>query len=311
LVEAASEQGLELTLLSDHGSGGSSDKVLYLNRALEEAGLLRFRSGPGATLATAAKAMALTGLPPRLRERLFKLGGSVLPSWLESQARFGAIDFGHTKAFSDELNYFPAIHLNLEAREPEGVVGGHEHEAVIREVRATLMALRDPWSGKPVVKQVWRREELFEGPEVKHAPDLLLDLHLDAVNGGHYSYNLQPSASAPPATGPWRRLSDDEYLGRKGRSLPGSHRSHGFFLAHGPSIAPVGRIDAHIADVTATLLARMGVHVPAEASGRVLWEVLADTVKPEHDLPKVALRSSGGGNQAAVERRLRALGYVD
>ncbi|HEY6879305.1 MAG TPA: alkaline phosphatase family protein, partial [Polyangiales bacterium] len=33
----------QITLVSDHGSGGSSDKVLYLNRALAEADLLAFR----------------------------------------------------------------------------------------------------------------------------------------------------------------------------------------------------------------------------------------------------------------------------
>jgi predicted AlkP superfamily phosphohydrolase/phosphomutase len=89
LVQAAGP-GVELTLVSDHGSGGSSDKVLYLNRALEAAGLLK--SAPRSVLpwSRLAKDAALTLLPPRLKERLFRAYGARLPSWLESRARFPA-----------------------------------------------------------------------------------------------------------------------------------------------------------------------------------------------------------------------------
>jgi len=47
LLEAAGGSESEITVLSDHGSGGSSDKVLYLNRLLAEHGLLRFRKQRG------------------------------------------------------------------------------------------------------------------------------------------------------------------------------------------------------------------------------------------------------------------------
>ena len=138
--------------------------------------------------------------------------------------------------------------------------------------------------------------------------DLLLELRLD----GDYSYNLQPSATAPPGTGPWRRLSFSEHLGRKGRSLPGSHRQHGLLIVAGPSIAPVGRMDAQIADATATLLARMGVAVPSDGSGRVLWEALSESNPVTTELPMVSSTAAPPRhNGGLVERRLRALGYVD
>ena len=298
---------VELTIVSDHGSGGASDEVLYLNRALAEAGLLTFR--PEASLLEAAtrtaKDVALTWLPPALRERLFRFRGALLPSMLESRARFGAIDFDRTVAFSDELNYFPGVWLNVQGREPRGAVAPSELAAIRAEVTAALRSLRNPWTGEPVVHAVHPRQALYDGPFTDRAPDLVLELALS--NG--YSYNLMPTGSAPPGTGPWRRLAPEEHLGRKGRSLPGSHRPRGLFVATGPRITPAGEIDAGIADAAATLLARLDVAAPANLAGRVLWEILSET-GDTRPLPEATMRR-GTGNPAAVEARLRALGYVD
>ena len=322
LLESAGGEEVSVTVLSDHGSGGSSDKVVYLNRILAEHGLLHFhekRHSIGASL----KEIALRRFPPRLRERLFRMGNAWLPSRLESNVRFGAIDMSKTIAFSDELNYFPGIYLNVAGREPQGVVRPeHESEAVLR-VRSALLETRDPWSGRPVFRDVLRREEHFEGPFLDRAPDLLLDLHLDAG----YSYNVMPSEPAAraapwgqsrstghqPASSPFRRLADHEKLGKKGRSLPGSHRPRGFMALAGPSVRPAGRIDAQIADLTATLLCGLGVSVPPVFQGRVLWEALAATndtrIKPLPK-PQPSVRRATR-NEGLVESRLRALGYIE
>jgi len=305
LLEAAGSNETEITVLSDHGSGGSSDKVLYLNRLLAEHGLLRFRRQRfrgGAGL----KEIALRRLPPSLREQLFRFGNAWLPSRLESNVRFGAIDMRNTAAFSDELNYFPGVYLNMAGREPHGIVRPEQRHETILQVRAALLETRDPWSDRPVFRDVVPREELFEGPHLDRAPDLLLDMHLD---DGH-SYNLMPSS---PKRGAFRKLADHEKLGKKGRSLPGSHRSHGFMTLAGPSVQPAGQIDAHIADLTATLLSRLGLSVPPSFKGRVLWEALhnersvAARALPEAD--PVAPRTTQ--NEGLVESRLRALGYIE
>ncbi len=305
---AAAGRDTEITILSDHGSGGSSDKVLHLNRLLADHGLLHFkptRPDVGARL----KEIALRRFPPRLRERVFRLGNAWLPSRLESNVRFGNIDMSRTLAFSDELNYFPGVHLNLEGREPKGTVPQAERREAIVRVRAALMRTRDPWTDRPVFADVVPREELFDGPLLHRAPDLLLDLHLD--NG--YSYNVMPTGRSQDA---FRRLNASEYLGKKGRSLPGSHRPHGFMAMAGPSVQPTGRIDAHIADLTATLLHRLGLRVPFELRGRVLWEALLENVGNAHDdarpLPApIARPPSPRHDDSLVESRLRALGYVE
>lgn len=306
---------VEVTIVSDHGSGGSGDRVLYLNRALADAGLLTFRSSSflervRGGITQRVKDAALTLLPPVVRQGILRLGGAMLPSLLESFARFGAIDMSATRAFSDELNYFPGVWLNQRHREPSGVVEESERGATLRDIERALLAMRDPYNGQPVVERVWRREELFAGPFLNRAPDLLLGLHL--VDG--YSYNLMPSASAPAGCkSAWRKLEPDEFHGRKGRSLGGSHRDKGLFIAHGPRVAAVGEIESAIADASATLLARMDVAVPTNAAGRVLYEVLADCSGESEALPSAQVRkqANDGAGEAAVERRLRALGYID
>ena len=111
----------------------------------------------------------------------------------------------------------------------------------------------------------------------------------------------------------FRKLADVEKLGKKGRSLPGSHRSHGFMTLAGPSVRPAGRVDAHIADLTATLLARFGLSVPPSFAGRVLWEALRDDLgsSPE-PLPEAGpVASRATRNEGLIESRLRALGYIE
>ena len=312
----ASGPTTELTVVSDHGSGGSSDVVLYLNRALHAAGLLDFAQAHSPWRAQLGRAvswskdLALTKLPPRLRERLFRAWGARLPGWLESRARFGAIAMERTRAFSDELNYFPGVWLNLEGREPLGTVSPAMRDATAREVERALLELRDPFTGEQVVDTVWRREELFEGPHLDRAPDLLIRFRLRGEGRDGYSYNLQPSGEPGPV---WRRLTPEEHLGRKGRSLQGSHRERGFYLANGPRVRAVGRVDAHIADAAATWLARMDVTPPVDAAGRVLFEVLSsDAGGHATSLPTVSTqRARSSGDESQVEKRLRALGYVD
>jgi predicted AlkP superfamily phosphohydrolase/phosphomutase len=181
------------------------------------------------------------------------------------------------------------------------------------ELTSALTELRNPNTGEPVVRAVHAREELYQGPFIERAPDLLLELELTAG----YSYNLMPSASAPGRM-VFRRLTPGEFLGRKGRSLPGSHRPHGLFIATGPSVLRRGRIEAGIADASASLLARMGVAAP-DGGGRAL-ELGAHSPGVPAALPQAAMpsraddereRTALAGDEARVAARLRNLGYIE
>ncbi|MET0387562.1 MAG: hypothetical protein ABW321_16455, partial [Polyangiales bacterium] len=173
-----------------------------------------------------------------------------------------------------------------------------------------LCALRDPETGAPVVRHVHARDELFSGPHLERAPDLLLELALDRG----YSYNLMPSPAANGGT--FRRLSPDEYLGRKGRSLPGSHRNRGLFIASGPTIQSHGELDVAMADVSAILLARMHIALPPPLEGQIPDALVQAPAPPPSattptDLEPLPEPTWSAADYARVEERLRRLGYIE
>ena len=79
-----------------------------------------------------------------------------------------------TKAFLAETN---KIYLNAANRFPRGGVTPSERMDLLDELTGLLKSLR--FGGKPVVKAVYSREELYEGPYMSEAPDLVVLPELD------------------------------------------------------------------------------------------------------------------------------------
>ncbi|MBH23809.1 MAG: hypothetical protein CMH57_04940 [Myxococcales bacterium] len=294
-------------IVSDHGFGGAGDKVLYLNRWLASHGWLTFTPRPGAAqVALGASIRAgLNLVPGRAQQWLWRAAGS-LAGRAEARRRFAGIDWARTRAFSEELSYHPSIRLNRAGREPLGLVSDDRVQAEVDALVTALEALRDPWTGAQVVRRAWRREELYSGPAVDDAPELVLELALD----DGYAYNLLSSGGPGPI---WRRLAPRERLGAKGAGMNGTHRRDGFWLVHGPRVAP-RRKRADMLDIAPTALAALGHLPPAWMEGR--------SHLPPDDRAIVVAPPSGGvtperrpgsytpAQQAVVEARLRRLGYL-
>lgn len=87
---------------------------------------------------------------------------------------FPGVEWSRSTAFALGLS---GIYLNQRGREPEGIVEpGAERERLLDRLESDLLAYRDPETGEPVVRAVHRREEIYEGPFVAEAPDLVLGL---------------------------------------------------------------------------------------------------------------------------------------
>lgn len=297
LLAGAAGDGAAIVVLSDHGSRGSSDVAVHLNRALAQAGLLAF-SGRTPALAGAARSSAVSALPRGLRRRLFRLAGGVAPAAIESALRFSGIDWGRTRAFSEELSYAPSVWLNQLGREPRGVVPHRERAAVAREVAAALGAVRLD-DGRPLVDRVIRREEIHRGPHRRLFPDLTVELR--GIDG--YAPVCLPSPGPGPAL---RRLAAGELLGRKGRSMPGCHAPEGILIAAVPGAAQPDVRGAAIEGVAPLVCSLLGVP-PAP------W--FARPAEGAREGGAGLARRSGGAYSPAEERvvaaRLRGLGYLE
>ncbi len=129
------------------------------------------------------------------------------------------------------------LYLNLEGREPGGIVPQAEYARVRDELQA--------WGGGvPFVKRVATREEAFHGPFAERAPDLVLVSH----NG----WDLKGAVRTRELQG-------------KGR-LTGMHtQDDAFVLVRGAH--PEGDVD--VQDVAATALAGLGLDTSG-LDGRVL-----------------------------------------
>ena len=271
-------------VVSDHGFGGAGTGVVHLNNWLARMGYLRF-SGGGEPL---LKQAALTLVPGAWRGALFRrLRG--MASRAESASRFRGIDWAHTTAWSEELNYFPSVRVNLCGRELNGQVDAREYEGFCERLCADLRA----WA--PIGK-AWRRDDLFEGPFVDRAPDIILELALE----GGYSHSCLRARGGSL----FRRIGPEEYLGGKERGMNGNHRPTGVLFLSKPTPAGFARLE----DVAPTVLAEMGVPVPPMDGASLLEPgVTAESVP----FAPQASRTYSPDQAGAVERRLRDLGYFE
>jgi predicted AlkP superfamily phosphohydrolase/phosphomutase len=92
-------------------------------------------------------------------------GGSFFPN----------VDWSRSKAYSLGLG---GIFINVRDREGQGMVPpGREYDKVRSEIMAKIREFRDPDNGAPVIQGVYRREDIFKGPQLESAPDLQLSFY--------------------------------------------------------------------------------------------------------------------------------------
>jgi predicted AlkP superfamily phosphohydrolase/phosphomutase len=306
-------KGTTLFLLSDHGNGGDGDTAVYPNRWLEKEGMLRFKHLNQYVTRTLnwGKRIGLKVLSPQMKRRVYRWTN--LPNQVESWVRFSAIDWRRTVAYSEETPYFPSVWINLKGREPLGIVEERDYDALCERLRERLAAWRNPYTSEKMIRHVYRREEVYSGPQVAKAPDLVLDWNLD--HG--YSYLFRPSTGSkyPPVS----KLNQKE----KQQVKSGDHREEGIFLAAGPRLKTPAEIKgADIVDLAPTLLHLLGLPIPSEMDGKVLSSILDEGYLASHPVRQVRGEISGEGGKGrprdyseeevdAVKARLQGLGYMD
>jgi len=201
-----------------------------------------------------------------------------------SRAGTKQVDFPASKAYlrdSIELG----IRLNLDGREPDGVVPESDYEPLRTELIEQLRAVETP-AGEPVFKEVVRREEYFHGPAAAEAVDIVtvpatFDIQLSTrLDGNQFG----------PLEEPW------------------NHKREGIFAATGPEISDGSFDDAHLFDVAPTVLATLGLPYDETMDGEPL------PIVPDHGTRSYPDRDHGQRVQtddADVEQRLADLGYIE
>lgn len=65
------------------------------------------------------------------------------------------------------------IFINREGREERGIVSNKEYETLRQELKNGLLELKDKETGDMIIKDVYYREELYSGPYLEQAADLI------------------------------------------------------------------------------------------------------------------------------------------
>jgi predicted AlkP superfamily phosphohydrolase/phosphomutase len=308
-------------MMSDHGFGGVSDWVIYPNCWLRERGFLRLRGQTqhrSPRLRESIKLWSVANLPAWLQRALYRFGGRILGRF-EAGVRYGMIDWTSTEAYFDENPYFPVLRVNLKGRQPSGIVEpGRQYEEVRDRLIRKLEAWRHPETGTPIVEKAYRREEIYSGPCLGEAADVIPKW---ALHQG-YSYAFKMSSKSPDLA--WIEQVDPqrpEHL-QFFTSKSGTHRDDGIFLAQGPMIRSGITVEgARIIDLAPTILHLSGVPVPDDMDGRVLDQIFESTYAQQ----LLIRRASGQGPATEVDadsgysledvetisERLKALGYME
>jgi predicted AlkP superfamily phosphohydrolase/phosphomutase len=312
-------QDATLLMMSDHGFGGVSNNVLYPNCWLREQGVLQFR-GAGSKFVSRAldaiKLRAVAMLPSKVKRMLYRAAKGRLGG-IEAKVRYGIIDWPNTKAYFEENPYYPVLWINVKGRQPSGTVEpGAEYEALRTELIEKLQEWRHPETGERIVVRAYRREELYSGPYLEEAPDILV--HWNELEGYTYAFKVSSRSKSQA----WI----DEVDPRRAENLvfftgkSGSHRDDGIFLADGPTVRAGRKLEgARIIDVAPTILHLLGVPIPADMDGSVLTELLDESAVPREIEIGAAANGApvtvGSGDYSAeddeaISDRLRALGYI-
>lgn len=284
---------VDICILSDHGFGPLHSDV-FLNRILAEWGFLSPLPIAGEILRKPLYKRVARGVLTQSLRTWFR--EHVKESPLGNP--LGFIDWSKTRAFYPSLSG-RGLMINLRGRQPMGIVEpGGEYEEVRSEIAERILSLKDPQSGEPVAKGIYRREELYQGDGLERAPDLVIE------ENGLFAY--QPE---------WSDVLFAPSRSPQGVEESGGHRREGILILSGPSFRRQATLHhAKIQDVTPTLLSVLKCPIGQEMDGRVLDEALREPQQGRL-LDYSAVRTVRGGrlgeeDEAAIEKRLKGLGYM-
>jgi predicted AlkP superfamily phosphohydrolase/phosphomutase len=178
-------------------------------------------------------------------------------AWIQSYLTGSDINWSKTKAFSRGKE--GDIFINLKGRDPYGIVNpGAEYESVRNSIIERLSELIDPGTGKNAVDRVYRAEELYKGPMLEWAPDLIVEWRDSAYMPTESDRDRESIFVTR-----WR-----EYMNWP---TSGSHRIDGILFAKGPGICKGKKVEgASIIDMTPTWLHSLNQRIPDDLEGRVI-----------------------------------------
>ncbi len=315
LVQSLDDKTVVL-VMSDHGAG-PLHRMVNINRWLAENGYLRFsesgqryldrvRVNLVKSVASAYRRYTPACLRSVVRRNLGMKYFDRLKGEMESTMFSSTVNWSETAAYA--LGAGGNIYLNLAGREPEGQISpGHRYNEVRADVGELLSKMVDPNTGQSVVRKVWLREDLYQGPYLERAPDLVIEWE-DYRYWGRGRYDISGVSV----------FEEIETLDFSALPLTGTHRPAGVLILSGPGVKPSVQLhNSKLLDLAPTILSILGRSVPEYMDGRILQEAFVSGAIVNVSNLAVRLDSLGKeksqyslGEEEEIMRRLEELGYL-
>ncbi len=302
-----------VVVASDHGMGRYDDYEFRVNEFLEEEGYVETTTGgsgmpawlpvlnsqlrrgneaqspsPGLAGRAIGAAAGVGITPPRVGRVLRAVGlEGVVKRIIPADARRAGdqqVDFAESTAYMRSRIEL-GLRMNVEGREPAGVVPESEYESVQGELIDRLSSVETP-AGDPMFEDVAPREEYFWGPHAEDAVDVVM---VPNDFEQFLSADFKGDVFGPP-TEPW------------------NHKLDGVIAIDGEGVDPEADLSgAQLFDVAPTICSLLSI----ERSNRMDGDVLSDiepTEKYEYPEFDGVVRET---NDEEIEDRLSALGYLE
>jgi predicted AlkP superfamily phosphohydrolase/phosphomutase len=257
---------VQVFIASDHGFTASTE-VVRINAYLGQKGYLRWKQMP--ETAEAAR---------------------------REDSMFANLDWDNTIAYCP-TGSSNGITIRVSDRTGGKGIRPEDYEHVRDRLISDLRDLRDPETGDPVITSIFKREEVFSGPAMLRAPDLLLVLR---------DFGFVSIKNKAPVV-------------ERRQQVAGTHHPEGILFAVGPGIKHGEFVETYnVMDVGATLLYSLGLEVPEDFDGRVAQGLFAPQYLDENP---VVMGSSTSGpvrdqgteyetDEEKIKEQLKMLGYL-
>ena len=165
------------------------------------------------------------------------------------------VDWSRTRAYAMGIGQ---IYFNLRGREAQGIVSpGAEATALADELSKKLLTLTDPEDGTPIIRAVYKRDDIYSGPFINNASELQV-----GMNDG-YRVSWQTTLGGSPAG----------IVYKNDRKWSADHGGYDYAITSGILVTsqPITTKEPRIIDIAPTVLRYFGLAVPTDIDGKPLY----------------------------------------
>ncbi len=165
------------------------------------------------------------------------------------------VDWSRTRAYAMGIGQ---IYFNLRGRESQGIVSpGAEASALADELCKKLLTMTDPDDGTPIIRAVYKRDDIYSGPYLHNASELQV-----GMNDGYRVSWQTTLGGSPPGI-----------VYKNDRKWSADHGGYDYAIT--PGILVSGRAintrEPRIIDLAPTVLKYFGITIPTDIDGKPLF----------------------------------------